>query len=88
MDPQLVDEKVFSADDIFCLIGTDPKDYGLSRVVVGPKSDGLVRIEHAYVRGANRAYVYKSHSGSYGRSTPRRDTRTCAVSCSAAGQSA
>src|SRR5665811_2445377 len=65
-DPQFVDEKVFSAADIFCLIGTDPKDYGLSRVVVGPKSDGLVRIEHAYVRGANRAYVYKSHSGSYG----------------------
>jgi len=65
-DPQFVDEKVFSAANIFCLIGTDPKDYGLSRVVVGPKSDGLVRIEHAYVRGANRAYVYKSHSGSYG----------------------
>ena len=65
-DPQLVDEKVFSAANIFCLIGTDPNDYGLSRVVVGPKSDGLVRIEHAYVRGANRAYVYKSHSGSYG----------------------
>ena len=65
-DPQFVDEKVFSAANIFCIIGTDPKDYGLSRVVVGPKSDGLVRIEHAYVRGANRAYVYKSHSGSYG----------------------
>ena len=65
-DPQFVDEKVFSAANIFCLIGTDPKDYGLSRVVVGPKSDGLVRIEHAYVRVANRAYVYKSHSGSYG----------------------
>ena len=65
-DPQFVDEKVFSPANIFCLIGTDPKDYGLSRVVVGPKSDGLVRIEHAYVRGANRAYVYKSHSGSYG----------------------
>jgi Putative serine esterase (DUF676) len=65
-DPQFVDEKVLSAANIFCLIGTDPKDYGLSRVVVGPKSDGLVRIEHAYVRGANRAYVYKSHSGSYG----------------------
>ncbi|NMM23367.1 MAG: alpha/beta hydrolase [Phycicoccus sp.] len=65
-DPQFVDEKVFSAANIFCLIGTDPKDYGLSRVVVGPKSDGLVRIEHAYVRGANRAYVYKSHSGTYG----------------------
>jgi len=25
-----------------------------------------VRIEHAYVRGAHRAFVYKSHSGTYG----------------------
>jgi Putative serine esterase (DUF676) len=65
-DPQLMPPDVFDTDDIFCLIGTDPADYGLSKVVVGPKSDGLVRIEHAYVRGANRAYVYKSHSGSYG----------------------
>jgi hypothetical protein len=65
-DPQVIPEDVFDPADIFCLIGTDPRDYGLSRVVVGPKSDGLVRIEHAYVRGANRAYVYKSHSGTYG----------------------
>jgi Putative serine esterase (DUF676) len=65
-DPQTIDDEVFTADDIFCLIGTDPKDYGLSRIVVGPKSDGLVRIEHAYVRRAHRCYVYKSHSGSYG----------------------
>ncbi len=65
-DPQTIPEAVFRAEDVFCLIGTDPSDYGLSRVVVGPKSDGLVRIEHAYVRGAHRAYVYKSHSGTYG----------------------
>ncbi|MFF9410350.1 esterase/lipase family protein [Streptomyces anandii] len=65
-DPQEVPEEVFAADDIFCLIGTDPKDYGPSRLVVGPKSDGLVRIENAYVRRAHRAYVYKSHSGRYG----------------------
>jgi hypothetical protein len=65
-DPQAMPESVFAADDVFCLVGTDPKDYGLSRVVVGPKSDGLVLIEHAYVRGAHRAYVYKSHSGTYG----------------------
>ncbi len=65
-DPQLIPEAVFDAEEVFCLIGTDPRDYGLSRVVVGPKSDGLVRIEHAYVRGAHRAYAYKSHSGSYG----------------------
>jgi hypothetical protein len=65
-DPQVIPEDIFPAANVFCLIGTDPRDYGLSRVVVGPKSDGLVRIEHAYVRGANRAYVYKSHSGTYG----------------------
>lgn len=65
-DPQVIPPAVFDADDVFCLVGTDPRDYGLSRVAVGPKSDGLVRIEHAYVRGAHRAYVYKSHSGSYG----------------------
>lgn len=65
-DPQRIEESVFDPADVFCLIGTDPKDYGLSRVVIGPKSDGLVRIENAYVREAHRAYVYKSHSGSYG----------------------
>jgi len=65
-DPQVIPEDIFPAANMFCLVGTDPRDYGLSRVVVGPKSDGLVRIEHAYVRGANRAYVYKSHSGTYG----------------------
>jgi pimeloyl-ACP methyl ester carboxylesterase len=65
-DPQRVPGEVFSADDIFCLVGTDPQDYGAPKLVVGPRSDGLVRIEHAYVRGANRAYVHKSHSGSYG----------------------
>jgi len=65
-DPQRLEESVFDTNDVFCLIGTDPQDYGPSRSVVGPKSDGLVRIENAYVRGAHRAFVYKSHSGRYG----------------------
>ncbi len=65
-DPQRIDPEVFSPEDIFCVVGTNPKDYGLARVVVGPKSDGLVLIEHAYVRHAHRAFVYKSHSGRYG----------------------
>ncbi|MFD5316862.1 hypothetical protein [Streptomyces sp. NPDC127098] len=65
-DPQRLPEQAFDTDDVFCLIGTDPRDYGLSRVPVGPRSDGLVRIERAYVRGAHRAYVYRSHSGTYG----------------------
>ena len=65
-DPQSIPPDVFDTNDVFCLIGTDSKDYGVSKVVVGPKSDGLVRIEHAYVRNAHRAFVFKSHSGSYG----------------------
>jgi pimeloyl-ACP methyl ester carboxylesterase len=65
-DPQSIPPDVFDTNDVFCLIGTDSKDYGVSKVPVGPKSDGLVRIEHAYVRNANRAFVFKSHSGSYG----------------------
>jgi pimeloyl-ACP methyl ester carboxylesterase len=65
-DPQAVAEEVFNPADIFCVVGTDPKDYGAARLIVGPKSDGLVRIEHAYVRKAHRAFVYRSHSGSYG----------------------
>ncbi|WP_306213686.1 esterase/lipase family protein [Actinoplanes sp. RD1] len=53
-------------EDVFCLVGTNPDDYGIARAAVGPKSDGLVRIENAYVPGAHRAYVHRSHSGRYG----------------------
>ena len=65
-DPQSIPEDVFDPDNIFCLIGTNSKDYGTSQKVVGPKSDGLVRIEHAYIRKAHRAFVFKAHSGPYG----------------------
>lgn len=55
---------------IFCLVGTNPADYdvalGLSSAAVGPHSDGLVQIERAYVPGAQRAFVHRSHSGRYG----------------------
>jgi pimeloyl-ACP methyl ester carboxylesterase len=66
-DPQVMDDGVFPHDDVFCLVGTDPADYGWgSRTVMGPQTDGLVHIANAYVRGAHRAYVHKSHSGPYG----------------------
>ena len=65
-DPQEISPQIFEPDRIFCLIGTDPTDYTLTRDVVGPESDGLVRIKRAYVRNANRAYVHRSHSGRYG----------------------
>ncbi|MCL8010333.1 hypothetical protein [Streptomyces sp. AS02] len=58
------------AERIFCLVGTNPTDYdvafGLSSAAVGPHSDGLVQIENAYVPGAHRAFVHRSHSGRYG----------------------
>jgi hypothetical protein len=57
-------------DRIFCVIGTNPENYevalGLSSATVGAKSDGLVQIEKAYVPGARRAFVHRSHSGPYG----------------------
>lgn len=65
-DPREMPEEVFDVDNIFCIVGTDPSDYGMARLVVGPQSDGLVQIKNAYVKGAHRAYIYKSHSGLYG----------------------
>lgn len=65
-----IDPEVFDPDNIFCIIGTNAHDYevaaGGSRGVVGPQSDGLVQIGAAYVKGAHRAYVHRSHSGRYG----------------------
>jgi PGAP1-like protein len=72
----------FDPDRFFCLVGTNSKDYlalrGLSTDVVGPFSDGLVRMNNAVVHGppvgqpkgkvklAPRAYVHRSHSGYFG----------------------
>lgn len=70
----------FDPDRVFCLVGTNAKDYtvaaGWSARVVGPFSDGLVRINNAVLatydkpdgpaRLSPRAYVHRSHSGYYG----------------------
>lgn len=56
----------FDPARMFCLIGTDAADYGLVSKAVGPKSDGLVQIDNAYVRNAPRSFVHRSHSGPYG----------------------
>jgi hypothetical protein len=71
----------FDADKFFCLVGTNAKDYtvakGWSARIVGPFSDGLVRINNAVLSEATaspnnpakiapRAYVHRSHSGYYG----------------------
>ncbi|MFE0461646.1 esterase/lipase family protein [Kitasatospora sp. NPDC058965] len=64
--PNVIPADEFPTDRIFCVVGTDPADYGISRTVVGHASDGLVAIENAAVAGAHRAYVHRSHSGRYG----------------------
>src|SRR5579872_5218176 len=56
----------FDPSRVFCLIGTNAADYGIISQAVGPKSDGLVQIDNAYVRGASRTFVHRSHSGRYG----------------------
>lgn len=71
----------YDPDRFFCLVGTNARDYavayGWSTQAVGPYSDGLVRINNAFVTGpvgdgtgrlklAPRAYVHRSHSGHYG----------------------
>jgi hypothetical protein len=60
----------FPPERMFCLIGTNSRDYaaarGLSSLAVGALSDGLVRIANAYVEGAPRAFVNRSHSGYFG----------------------
>jgi hypothetical protein len=48
-------EETFPSEKVFCLIGTNRSDYeaskGLSRTFAGNGSDGLVRIENAWVCG-------------------------------------
>jgi len=60
----------FDPQRFFCLVGTNARDYavamGLSSFGTGPMGDGLVQINNAYVQGAPRAFVYRSHSGHFG----------------------
>lgn len=56
----------FPVERVFSLIGTNHNDYNLARLAVGPGSDGLVQMDHAYVHGSSRAFVYRSHSGPLG----------------------
>jgi pimeloyl-ACP methyl ester carboxylesterase len=69
-NPARMPDNGFPVDKVFCLVGTNPEDYdvawGLSSKAVGARSDGLVQIDNAYVLGAHRAFVHRSHSGRYG----------------------
>ncbi len=56
----------FPVDRVFSLIGTNHTDYNLARLAVGPGSDGLVQMDHAYVKDSSRAFVFRSHSGPLG----------------------
>lgn len=67
-DPQKL--RSFDPKRFLCVVGTNHLDYavgrGVVRSLVGPASDGLVQIRHAWVSQAPRVYVYRSHSGRYG----------------------
>jgi pimeloyl-ACP methyl ester carboxylesterase len=65
-DAHVIPKAVFSTNRVFCIVGTNAADYGLVSKAVGPKSDGLVQIDNAYVRNAHRAFIHRSHSGAYG----------------------
>lgn len=60
----------FDPHKFFCLVGTNSKDYaagaGVARKLAGELSDGLVKIENAAVQGSPRAFVHRTHSGTYG----------------------
>ncbi|MFO8030180.1 MAG: hypothetical protein R6U28_09980 [Cyclonatronaceae bacterium] len=56
----------FPESRFFCHVGTNHNDYNLSRLAVGPMSDGLVLIKNASIQGAPRVYTNHSHSGHYG----------------------
>jgi hypothetical protein len=60
----------FLVDEFFCLVVSNPEDYdvgfGLPSKAVGARSDGLVQMENASVKGAPLAIVHRSHSGRYG----------------------
>lgn len=60
----------FPPERVFCMIGTNRKDYrvakGASQWAVGPDSDGLVQISNAYVKNSSRGFAFRSHSGTYG----------------------
>jgi pimeloyl-ACP methyl ester carboxylesterase len=64
--PHEVEPDAFPTERFFCVIGTNPSDYGQARHAIGAKSDGLVRVDNAYVRGAPRSFVHRSHSGRFG----------------------
>jgi hypothetical protein len=65
-----IPDEAFPLERVFCLVGTNPADYdvafGLSAKAVGPKSDGLVQVDSAFVPDAKFAFVHRSHSGRYG----------------------
>jgi len=56
----------FPESRFFCHVGCNHTDYNLSRLAVGPMSDGLVLIKNASIQGAPRVYTNHSHSGHYG----------------------
>ncbi|QTF93856.1 hypothetical protein [Halomonas sp. BM-2019] len=56
----------FPPERFFCLVGTNHRDYEATRHLVGARSDGLVKIDCAWVEEAPRVHLYLAHSGPFG----------------------
>ena len=46
-----------------CVIGSDYRDYDITRKLTGDRSDGLVKQDNAFIAGAYTANVHRAHSG-------------------------
>jgi pimeloyl-ACP methyl ester carboxylesterase len=50
----------------FCVIGSDHDSYNVVKKVTGNHSDGLVKQDRAYIKGAYWANIHRAHSGRRG----------------------
>ena len=65
-DPQSIPPDVFDTNDVFCLIGTDSERLWRVEARGGPEERRAGAHRARLRRNAHRAFVFKSHSGSYG----------------------
>jgi pimeloyl-ACP methyl ester carboxylesterase len=56
----------FPEGKCLCIIGSDYNSYGAVKRVTGNHSDGLVKQDRAYIKGAYWANVHRAHSGRRG----------------------
>jgi len=51
-----------SQNNCYCVVGCNYKDYGITKGLVGGRSDGLVMQNEAFINGVGKTFVYCTHS--------------------------